>query len=192
MAEEAQVPEEGAPKKGGSPIVRGFIVILVVMIVEAVVVVTVMRGTSTSTGTSGTTATGAEDGDKGQNDLKAPSIEVKNVITSIRVDTAGNKLKNLVVSVSIKLGRDQDHPEAILDTETLESEYLPLVQNFIPEFKHILLSELSSRQYAELQDPDVRQRIIEKMIKTSNDRLKNKYKMDPRIADIYFLTFTFD
>jgi len=101
-------------------------------------------------------------------------------------------MRNLVVSVSIRLGRDQSSPEDHLNLKLLEKQYLPNIEKFVPEFKHMLLEEISRRDYAKLQDPAERQKMLDELRMKCNDRLNKQYGLEPRIAGIYIQTFCFD
>ena len=182
--------EAGTGQKRSFGVLQVVVVVVVVMLAEGVIVYTLLKKGPAQTpdqkvGKAGTM------GQMGEPDLRAPSVEVKDVITSVRVDASGNKLKNMIVSLNLKLGRNQLNPESELDVADLENNYVPRVKDFVPEFRHMLLERISKRNYAQLQQMDAWREMLDKLKAESNKKLQ-QYGLEPRIKDIYVQTLSFD
>jgi len=167
-------------------------VILVIMLAEGVIIYTLLRKGKAQTPGQRKYATMSEEGSGRENDLRAPSVEVNDIVSSVRVDTSGNKLRNMIVSLSIKLGRDQRAPEAVLDVRDLQKNYLPRIEDFVPEFRHMLLERISKKNYADLQKMSSWDEMLDELKSRCNERLEKQYGLKPRIAAIYVQTLSFD
>ena len=192
MAEQAQDEQGEAQEARASRmgmLLSLVAVVVVVMLVEGVIMFVFFKKPTPRTETP-VAGVFQDEGKKGENDLMAPSILVKDIITSVRVDTSGNKLRNMIITLSIKLGRNQETPEGELDVGLLE-KYKPKVEEFIPQFKHMLLEELSTHDYGELQRMSAWTEILDELKNESNKKLQ-EYGLEPRIANIYVQTMSFD
>lgn len=170
-----------------------FVILLLVMAVEAVIIILIMMrpsgGPSASLG--GETSAVNVSASRPMGELMAPSVDVENIITTVRVDDAGSRIRTLMMSISLKIGRVvQGGAEESLDLKYLEEEYRPRVERLVPKIKDMLIQEASSRTYSELLDLSVKQQILENVKRRVNQTL-TEHGVKPRIIEVYWLAFHF-
>ena len=167
-------------------------ILAIVMVVEALIIIIVMsKPKSEAVSTPEATAPVITEV-RPVSELLAPTIDVPNVITSVRVDESGSRLKTLIMGITLKIGRVvEGKEEKSVDLKYLEKEYKPKVVSLIPVIKNLLIREATSRTYAELLDPAVQQQILEDVRRKVNETLK-EYGVEPRIVGVYWTVFHFN
>ena len=171
-----------------------FLILVLLMAVEAVIIIIiVMRPKNREITPAGGDAAGITvSASRPAGELMAPSVNIENVITTVRVDEAGSRIRTLVMSVSLKIGRVvQGGTEESLDLKYLEEEYKTKVEHLIPKIKDMLILEASSRTYSELLDLSVKQQILENVKRRVNQTLI-EHGVEPRIIDVYWMAFNFN
>ncbi len=168
----------------------GFVIMLVAMAVEAIVLVIFLKpepialAKQVQTGKEAPKLTTAE--------LLAPAVIVPEIVVSVPVKEGGSELMTAVVSVSIKLGKAVGRSDEELDVKYLEKVYVPMLEKYLPEFRHKLIMALGPPMtYTELRARDTQNKILDDLKKELNDGLRD-YGLVPRVRQVLWNSFHFD
>jgi len=169
-------------------------VLMIVMAIEAVIIVFIMNKPRSEDESGGATSSDIAVSAQAHSsdELMAPQLDIPNIIVSIRVDDAGNRLHTLATGIVLKVGKPvRGKLEKDVDLKYLETVYLPKVQKLVPAIRDTIIREVSARTYGELLQSSVRQQILDG-IKSSTNRMLESYGLEPRIAEIYWTMWHFN
>lgn len=168
----------------------GFVIMLVAMAVEAIVLVILLKpepialAKQVQTGKEAPKLTTAE--------LLAPTVIVPEIVVSVPAKEGGSELMTAVVSISIKLGKAEGRSDEELDVRYLEKVYVPMLEHYLPEFRHKLIMALGPPMtYTELRARDTQNKILDDLKRELNDGLRD-YGLEPRVRQLLWNSFHFD
>ncbi len=171
----------------------GFVIMLVAMAVEAIVLVILLKPEPIALAKQ--VQTGKEAPKLTMAELLAPSVIVPEVVVSVPVKESGEggmELMTAVVSVSIKLGKAEGRSDEELDVRYLEKVYVPMLEKYLPEFRHKLIMALGPPMtYTELRARDTQNKILDDLKRELNEGLRD-YGLAPRVRQVLWNSFHFD
>ncbi len=191
--------EEGRPRRRGFSFGQVAAVVIVVAVVEALVLSVALRQNPAASAAPPKPA-----GSKApEEELRAPAVPLGDVFMAFPVDTTGEQVRRLVVSVHLKLGREvgedgqpKDENEK-LDLGYLTSVYLPKVKELLPkareELRMIVAGLRESREidFLDLYKPRNQVKIMKTLRNRVNAKLAD-YGVEPRVVEVWCEQFTFE
>jgi hypothetical protein len=89
--------------------------------------------------------------------LDIPTLEIKDIPLSVPLVASGAQRKPLTVGVVVRFEPPEGEPA---DPKMLEKEFIPRVTNLQAEFRHIVIEEMNSKDYAKLSEAGVRNQLL--------------------------------
>jgi hypothetical protein len=101
--------------------------------------------------------------------LDIPVLEVGDISLSVPLDTSGSRRKALNVGVVVRFEPPEGQQP---NPRLLQKEFVPRVINLRAEFRHIIIEEMSTKDYTKLSDAEVRTRLLKTFKARFDDELK--------------------
>jgi len=167
-AEPAKLP---AARKISPGLIAGGVAILVIA-VAAYMLLRGPKGTAKQVEGAGGRATHSAEW------LALPPVDVSDISVSVPLEQSGAQRKTLNVSISIRLV--PAHGEKV-DIKALVKELMPKVNSLAKaEFRHIVINELITQDYGNLNNSDMRERLL-KTFKGKFDAVLKDYEIDREV-----------
>ncbi len=182
MPEEAQqeeistsAPIRSGRRKMGPVLVAGGVLVLLLGVV-AVVVIMGKKASPQYTKQGGEEVYATEI-------LDIPPLEMKDVLLSISLMPGSPQRKQLTVNVVVRFAPPEGETP---DIKKLEKEFLPRVNNLKVEFRHIVIQQMSARDYGQLSTNEIQNQLLKTFKLKFDKKLKRYglYKM-ARVHDVF-------
>jgi flagellar basal body-associated protein FliL len=183
MPEEAQEEVAVVTGSGGpriAPLVIGGVVALLVVVVVVLVMV-MAKGKKPS-------MISQEQRQKHDSVwLDIPVLEVKDIPLSVPLVASGAQRKPLTVGVVIRFAPPEGEKA---DVKKLQKEFIPRVQTLQAEFRHIVIQQMNSKDYANLSNAEQRNQLLKNFRNGFQEKLR-QYGLDKmaRVHDVLWGDF---
>ena len=101
--------------------------------------------------------------------LDIPTLEVATIDLSIPLEESGAQRKSLRVGVEIRFVPADEG----VDIKTIQKEFIPRVTNLEPEFRDIIIKEMSTKDYGALDNSERKEQMLKNFREDFNSVLRS-------------------
>jgi hypothetical protein len=112
--------------------------------------------------------------------LDIPALEVKDIPLSVRLTPSGAQRKQLTVGVVVRFAPP---PGEEADVKRLQKEFIPRVTSLSNEFRHIVIEQMNSKDYAGLNSAEQKNQLLKTFRREFRQKLK-AYGLD-KMAQVH-------